>query len=484
MSRLFTRRFYPLFLHCIVLLFPFKGFAAIPKAPTTLAAVAASTSQITLTWVDASTDETGFELEQSTNGTTFAKIADLAANVVIYQNTALKSATKYWYRVRAKNASGVSAYSNVANATTLTVTIPKAPSGMTAAAVSSSQINVSWTDNAGDEAGFELETSTDALSFTKIADLEPNVTSYQHTGLTPLAKRWYRVLAKNSAGKSAYSNIANATTRDVAPAAPSNLTLTSVSTSQIDLTWKDNAGNETGFQIERSADGNAFTKIADVAANTVKYENAGLAMNTLYYYRVRAVNAIGTSAYSNVSSVKTQNIPPPNAPLNFTAVPISLDIIQLRWTKATGNATELVIERAKNGDEQFDVIKKLPATAIDFQDTDELEPADYYYRIKAVNAGGDSPYSAIAIVRAASIITAVEDPADQHTVYAFEKTLIVELSRQVTGTVRVYDLTGTARHESAIGRHLRLSLDLLPAGIYIVSVDTGKESLSKRVLLY
>lgn len=467
------------------LFIPCTGMAAIPKAPTTLAAVAVSPTQITLTWLDVSTDETGFELEQSIDGTKFAKITDLPANMVTYRNTLLKPYTKYWYRIRSKNASGVSAYSNLASATTLpVVTIPPAPSALVAAPVSAAQINLTWTDNATDETGFELEVSADALTFTKIADLGPNVKSYQHTGLNPATRYWYRVLAKNSAGKSAYSNVVNATTLQVAPNAPGNLTATPVSTSQIDLKWTDNASNETGFQVERSLNGTAFTKITDLAANTKAYQNAGLTAGTTYYYRVRAVNAAGPSAYSNVGSAKTQNIPVPDAPVNFTAVPIALDFIQLRWAPLTGNATEVVIERAKNGDERFVQIRKQPAAVLQYEDKEKLEPADYYYRIKAVNAGGDSPYSLIAIVRASSVITGRESPQGQNKVYTVGRTLVVELARAAEGRLWVYDLNGVVRTEQAVRQHLRTELGALPAGIYIVAVHTGKEVISRRILLY
>ncbi|MDR6806241.1 titin [Dyadobacter sp. BE34] len=485
MNRTFTRHAFPsLALFCIALLFPRAIFAAIPKAPATLVAVAASGSQINLGWLDLATDETGFEVEQSTDGTRFVKIADLAANTITYQDKSLKSATKYWYRVRAKNASGASAYSNVANATTLVIiTIPKAPSALVANVASSTQINLSWTDNAGDETGFELERSTDALSFTKIADLGPNVTTYQHTGLAPATRYWYRVLAKNTAGKSGYSNIANATTQDVAPNPPSGLTAVAVSASQIDLKWVDNANNESGYQVERSQNGAAFTKIADLPANVTGYQSTGLAAATSYSYRVRAVNAVGASAYSNTGSAKTQNVPLPDAPTNLTAVPTAPDLIQLRWAKPTGNATEIVIERAK-GEGNFVQIGKVAAAVLQYEDRAELEAADYFYRIKAVNAGGESPYSLLAIVRATSIITAVETPHDQHLIYMAGRTLVVDLNRAVGAWVSVYDLAGRAHQVRKISREGRIDLSGLPAGVYVVVTDMGKEVISKRIFLY
>ncbi|MBO9614828.1 MAG: fibronectin type III domain-containing protein [Dyadobacter sp.] len=485
MNRTFTRHaFSSLAPFCLALLLPFGILAAIPKAPTTLVAVAASASQINLGWLDLATDETGFEVEQSTDGTKFVKIADLAANTITYQNRSLKSGTKYWYRVRARNASGASGYSNIANATTLVIiTIPKAPSALVANAASSSQINVSWTDNANDETGFELERSTDALSFTKIAELGPNVTTYQHTGLAPATRYWYRVLAKNAAGKSAYSNIASATTRQVVPGAPSGLTATAVSVSQIDLKWADNADNESGYQVERSQNGTTFTKIAEIAANATTYQSTGLAPATNYSYRVRAVNAVGASAYSNIASAKTQNVPVPDAPTNLTAVPTAPDLIQLRWAKPTGNASEIVIERAK-GEGSFAQIAKVAVTILQYEDRTELEAADYFYRIKAVNAGGESPYSLLAIVRATSIITAVETPQDQHLIYMAGRTLVVDLNRTTEAKVSVYDLAGRVHEVKKIRQEGSMDLSRLPAGIYVVVTDTGKEVISKRVFLY
>lgn len=89
------------------------------------------------------------------------------------------------------------------------------------------------------------------------------------------------------------------------PAAPSSLTATAVSRSQINLSWTDNAGNEDGFKIERSTDGVNFTQIATVGANVPTYSNTGLAKNRTYYYRVRAYNSAGNSAYSNTANART-----------------------------------------------------------------------------------------------------------------------------------------------------------------------------------
>jgi hypothetical protein len=81
------------------------------------------------------------------------------------------------------------------------------------------------------------------------------------------------------------------------PGAPSNLRVASATSSQIDLAWNANSYNETGFQIERSTDGTTWNQVG--TSTTPGFSDLGLAGGT-YYYRVRAVNAAGNSAYSNV----------------------------------------------------------------------------------------------------------------------------------------------------------------------------------------
>jgi len=89
------------------------------------------------------------------------------------------------------------------------------------------------------------------------------------------------------------------------PAAPTGLVATAASDTEINLTWTDNANNESGFEIERSPDGSTWALHATVGANTTSHSDTGLTPNTTYYYRVRATNASGDSAYSNVASATT-----------------------------------------------------------------------------------------------------------------------------------------------------------------------------------
>jgi PKD repeat protein len=97
------------------------------------------------------------------------------------------------------------------------------------------------------------------------------------------------------------------TVNSATPNAPSGLTATAVSTSQINLNWTDNSGNETGFKVERCTGSGctSFAQIAAVGVNVRSYNNTGLSKSTTYTYRVRAYNAAGNSAYSNAVAGKT-----------------------------------------------------------------------------------------------------------------------------------------------------------------------------------
>ena len=106
------------------------------------------------------------------------------------------------------------------------------------------------------------------------------------------------------------ATLSGATPTPTVPAAPAALAA-AANASSIALTWADQSNNESGFAIERSTDGGViFTPLATVAANTTQYADNNLLASTRYLYRVRASNAAGNSAYSNVAEATTPATPP------------------------------------------------------------------------------------------------------------------------------------------------------------------------------
>ena len=92
------------------------------------------------------------------------------------------------------------------------------------------------------------------------------------------------------------------------PAAPGGLIANATGSSSINLSWTDNADNETGFEVEQSLDGVNFSNIANLSADSISYADTGLAPETQYTYQVRAVNGAGASAYASSVSATTDPV--------------------------------------------------------------------------------------------------------------------------------------------------------------------------------
>ncbi len=212
----------------------------------------------------------------------------------------------------------IGAYEYPAGGSTSDTTAPSNPTNLAASAVSTSQINLSWsasTDNVG-VTGYRLERCSGAncSNFAEIAT--PGGTSYSNTGLAAGTTYGYRVRAVDAAGNpSSYSSVASATapnqttTDTAAPSNPTNLAASAVSTSQINLSWSastDNVG-VTGYRLERCSGANC-TNFAQIATpGGTSYSNTGLTAGTTYRYRVRAVDLAGNlSSYSSVASATTK----------------------------------------------------------------------------------------------------------------------------------------------------------------------------------
>lgn len=390
-----------------------------PTAPSNLSAVAVSTVQINLSWTDNSNSETNFKIERSTSSTgPFEFIAAVGANVTTYQNFGLSPNTTYYYRVQAISGDGASAFTNTANAMTYSAPQPpSAPSKLAATGVSTSQINLTWQDNSNNETGFVIERASSSDGpFSFVGAVGANVTSFENTGLNANTRYYYKVRAINNDGTSGFSNTASSTTLQVpvAPTAPTNLAATGVSTTQINLTWQDNATSETNFEVYRSnAEGGPFTLLASVPANQTTYESTGLSPSTTYYYRVLASNKDGKSGYSNVASATTSGVAlPPNAPDGLTALAVSTTQINLKWNDRSDNETNFVIERSIGNNTHYEIIADVNANDTTFESTGLTANQTYFYRVRAANEDGNSAYSNEASATTLSTGVAPNAPSD------------------------------------------------------------------------
>lgn len=189
-----------------------------------------------------------------------------------------------------------------------------------AARTSETEITVSWVDQCNNETEFHILRSLTATPTPFTTEIEESPVAgsspasaeggaFQVTdaGLACGTTYYYQVRPHKHApgAQDSFSVVVSATTN---PNAPSGLSATAVSDSQIDLSWTDNSSCESDYHIERSTDGVNFSEIDTVGAGVTVYSDTGLDCDTTYYYRVRAGKHDGTelfSAYSNTASDTT-----------------------------------------------------------------------------------------------------------------------------------------------------------------------------------
>ena len=286
---------------------------------------------------------------------------------------------------------------------------PTAPTNLTATVASNTQINLSWTastDNVG-VTGYRVEQcqGSGCSTFAQVGTTT-GATTYSATGLTAGTSYSYRVRATDAAGNlSAYSNTASATTTapdTQPPTAPSNLTATAASTTQINLSWTastDNVG-VTGYKVEQ-CQGASCSNFAQVGTTTgaTTYSATGLTTNTSYSYRVRATDAAGNlSSYSNTASATTlADTQAPTAPTNLTATAFSSVQINLSWTASTDNVgvTGYKVEQCQGAScSNFAQVGTTSGTGTTYSATGLTASTSYSYRVRATDAAGNlSGYS-------------------------------------------------------------------------------------------
>jgi fibronectin type 3 domain-containing protein len=356
-----------------------------PDAPTDPQATVLTPTLVRVTWTSNSGDVAEFRIERREGSGSFAQIAVVGGDITTHDDDTVSPDRSYGYRIRACAAAGCSAFSVIASVTMP----PVAPSGLVAATLSTTSIQLSWSDESQTETGFEVERRTGSGSFVRIANLSASATTYTDDGLSPETEYTYRVRACNSGGCSPFSGEATASTAAIpAPAAPTGLQATAVSVPRVDLSWTDQSGNETGFEVERKAGAEAYARIAELGANVTTYADAGVGPDTVYTYRVRACGEGGCSAFSNEASATTLPVPPSGV----AASPVSSTAIDVTWTDESETETSFRIER-RAGAGSYALAGTAPAEATAFSDTGLDPGTSYTYRVQACNDGGCSPFA-------------------------------------------------------------------------------------------
>ncbi len=366
---------------------------------------------LVLSWNDNSITETAFLIQRMSATEPWTDLATIPSpldqpnthGVRTFTDNNIAPNTVYLYRVVAENTIGYGgAYmSKTAYAESPVLTManpPAAPSGLAAAVAAGPRVNLTWTDNAAGETGYVVERATGNGAYAVLATVGADVTTYSDTTVAVGSTYNYRVMTVSAQGASGYSNVATATLVPP-PAAPSNLSAALQAGPQVQLTFRDNANNETGFIVERATGNGAFAQVGTVGpragVGNVTFIDNTVAVGNQYRYRVAAANGSVASAYSNTVSVNVPVPPPPAAPTTLTTALVNGTQVRLTWRDNATNETGFIIERSNGGG--FVQVGTAPARAgtgnTTFVDTAVVAGVAYTYRVAASNNGVLSAYS-------------------------------------------------------------------------------------------
>jgi hypothetical protein len=180
------------------------------------------------------------------------------------------------------------------------------------------------------------------------------------------------------------------------PAAPTGLSATAPSSSQINLSWTASTTSGVTYSLFRSTTSgftpSASSQIASGLTGTT-YSNTGLAASTTYYYIVQAVNCAGTASSGQASAATLSGATTPSIPTGLTATAGNASVT-LSWTASTGTApiTYSVYRGTTSGGESATPIAT-NLTAISYTDSGLTNGTTYYYVVTAANSvatSGDS----------------------------------------------------------------------------------------------
>jgi len=254
---------------------------------------------------------------------------------------------------------GAATTSSTVNVTVTDGTPPAAPSGISAAAVSDTQINLDWADNGeSDLSHYEVSRAATSGGAYSVIALTGLTSSYSDTGLSASTYYYYVVKAVDvSDNESGYSPEASATTHaepdTTPPDAPTGLTAEAMGEAQIDLNWADNDDSDLShYNVYRAqGEGGPYMSVASDLTDS-SYSDMGLTASTTYYYVVRAVDTSNNeSGNSSVALARTDD--PSQLVVSVSNVSVTIILDKKYWAKATITLTPTLEGATVVGDWYF-----------------------------------------------------------------------------------------------------------------------------------
>lgn len=274
-----------------------------PAAPDQLTAQSGTADTVTLHWRDNSDDETGFRISWGTTSTSFDSSQIAGENATVDTVTGLNPETDYYFRVCAVRVNVFSSYSKTVKVTTGALPSgPAAPTNVSVTTLSSSSVQINWTDNSDDEEGFDVYRNIDNLDpnldlggFELAGSVGSDITSFTDTGLPPAKNIFYFVVSWKGVNNSEFDDVVCAVTDSIASVPPPANVSASNGTEAYEIflswTWSEGAVSYKVYGSD-SAEG-IFYNIGE----TTNVNASISADNTNhYFYKVTAVDGSGNES--------------------------------------------------------------------------------------------------------------------------------------------------------------------------------------------
>jgi hypothetical protein len=275
------------------------------------------------------------------------------------------------------------------------------------------------------------------------------------------------------------------------PAPPTSLGAVAINYGRIDLSWHDNATNETGYTLQRRTDTtSSWAAITNLSTNTISFSDNGVSDGTKYFYRAYASNIAGNSAPSNVANAIT----PMQPPTNLTAAQMQGAAIKLTWQDNSSSELGYYIERKLGSSGTYATTDSVVSNVAAFTDTKGVPGNNYFYRVRGYNSAVTSAYSNevnITLTGITSDGTGIPDKfgVSQNYPNPFNPTTVIMYQLPVSSevTLKVYDMLGKEittlvnKHEDAGFHSAVFVASNLPSGIYFYRMQAGKYSETKKL---
>lgn len=268
------------------------------------------------------------------------------------------------------------------------------------------------------------------------------VTYFEKTGAQVVTLKW----SGNGMSKQTIANSYFADSQSgsgVVPAKPTNLAGTAPLYNRVNITWKDNSNNETGFEVYRKAPTDQDYRMISLSDdNITSFLDTSVVGGTTYSYRLQAVNQNGGSGYTGTINVTTPATPPvPPVPSNITATPNSPNTVTLSFNGS--GQTGFEIQRSVGDDQQFRFFQNIETTnsSVSVQDTGLYGNTPVYYKVKAIGATGSSVFS--AAVMATTLNTQPQvSPLGTRYIYYQGSSVIPITASDADGDAMTFSTTG------------------------------------------